>query len=216
MDTIRESLGRLFTRSYAADTTGGRHTAEAIEEELKRKDVLDLMQQQHQQDQQQDQDQEQKGKQQPQDTKPRIIPKGEADTRNVRTNVYEVTTANLPAKRDLARSLMAEPAPINYEMEFVDFINRNTPPGFGNKLQQMLPYLGVSFIAWPTYWMWRGFHWQSRRGSERIGMYIQRTFQHAKLMQVAILSLGLIMATTTQSGTEQLDVHEVSYNSRKK
>ncbi|XP_030386015.1 uncharacterized protein LOC115632878 isoform X2 [Scaptodrosophila lebanonensis] len=99
------------------------------------------------------------------------------------------------------------PPAMNYELQFVDFMNRNGPQGFAQKLHTMLPFLGVSFIAWPTFWLYRGYSWQQYRSIERIEAYIHRTFQHAKFMQVAIITAGLLLATMKKP-TPNLTVHE--------
>lgn len=175
MDKIRDTFGRFFSKN--SDQAPGQHTAEAIEEELKRKDVIDLMQQQRHQDHKQDDEQNKKHKSQDGKKPPTLKPKDDMlkdDVKASQANIYEIATTNLSEQHEFASSDTSQQATIDYEMEFVDFINRNTPPGFGIKLQKMMPYLGASFVAWPSYWMWRGFNWQTRRRTERIGMYIQR------------------------------------------
>ncbi|KAH8235048.1 hypothetical protein KR032_008090, partial [Drosophila birchii] len=81
-------------------------------------------------------------------------------------------------------------ANFDYEVEFVEFLDRNTPKGLSKKFMDMLPYLEISFLSWPAYWIYRGYNWQYKRNTERISVYIQRTYQQAKLMQVAILATG--------------------------
>ncbi|EDW78810.1 uncharacterized protein Dwil_GK12511 [Drosophila willistoni] len=103
-----------------------------------------------------------------------------------------------------------QPVLIDYNKEFVKFIDQHTPKGFSQKLEEMVPYLGASFISWPTYWLYRGIHWQQKRNTERIGLYIQRTFQHAKMLQLVILATGLLMATTAGRSSSGLLIHEVS------
>ncbi|EDW57104.1 uncharacterized protein [Drosophila virilis] len=207
MEKLREKLGQLFTRKYSVDKPMVDEDEEESEE-LQTKDVVDLMQQQHQQEEKPKTSQKQ--------------PKSEREShydnyKQKKPSPYPLTTADLPVEAEPIANYMDNIDPgINYEMEFVDFIDRNAPQGFGQKLESMLPYLGLSFVTWPGYWVWRGYQWQTKRRTERIGMYIQRTFQHAKLMQVAILSLGLLMATSARSSSEPLEVHEVSYRSKRK
>ncbi|KAH8379573.1 hypothetical protein KR009_005781, partial [Drosophila setifemur] len=66
------------------------------------------------------------------------------------------------------------PLDIDYEMEFIDFMNRNAPKGFSKRFMDMLPYLELSLLTWPTYWLWRGYNWQSKRNTEQLGVYIQK------------------------------------------
>ncbi|XP_022212283.2 uncharacterized protein LOC111067501 isoform X1 [Drosophila obscura] len=103
---------------------------------------------------------------------------------------------------------------IDYNLEFVHFVEKNSPKGFPQKLNDMLPYMGAGFVAWPSYWMWRGFQWQHKKQTERIGFYIQRTYQQAKLIQVAILATGLIMAFTGHHSGNILKVHDVDYKGK--
>ncbi|XP_034659234.1 uncharacterized protein LOC117895593 [Drosophila subobscura] len=100
---------------------------------------------------------------------------------------------------------------IDYQLEFVNFVERNTPKGFPQKLNDMLPYMAAGFVAWPAYWLYRGYQWQHKRNTERIGFYIQRTHQQAKLIQVAILAAGLMMAFTGHHSGNILKVHDVDY-----
>ncbi|XP_064539400.1 uncharacterized protein LOC135429124 [Drosophila montana] len=212
MEKLREKLGQLFTRKYSVDRPMVDENEE-VSEELKTKDVVDLMQQQHQQ--QQDQEEKPKSSSHKQPDSER-----ESHYDNQRQNKpspYPLSTADLPVEAGPHNNYMNNIDPsISYNMQFVDFIDRNAPPGFAQKLESMWPYLGLSFVTWPSYWVWRGYQWQTKRRTERIGMYIQRTFQHAKLMQVAILSLGLLMATSARASSEPLEVHEVSYRSKRK
>ncbi|BFF99001.1 uncharacterized protein DMAD_07009 [Drosophila madeirensis] len=100
---------------------------------------------------------------------------------------------------------------IDYQLEFVNFVERNTPKGFPQKLNDMLPYMAAGFVAWPAFWLYRGYQWQHKRNTERIGFYIQRTHQQAKLIQVAILAAGLMMAFTGHHSGNILKVHDVDY-----
>jgi len=86
-----------------------------------------------------------------------------------------ITSADLPTP-DLKLQKFKKQTyqPINYELEFVDFVERNAPKGFSKKIMDMMPYLQVSFLSWPAFWFWRGYNWQSKRKTERIGLYIQR------------------------------------------
>ncbi|XP_017070786.1 uncharacterized protein LOC108107692 [Drosophila eugracilis] len=104
-----------------------------------------------------------------------------------------ITSGDVPTP-DLSLPKLREQTlpPINYEMEFVDFVDRNAPKGMSKKIMEMLPYLQVSFLSWPAFWFWRGYNWQYKRRTERIGFYIQRTYQQAKLMQLAIIAAGLL------------------------
>ncbi|XP_033241119.1 uncharacterized protein [Drosophila pseudoobscura] len=104
--------------------------------------------------------------------------------------------------------------PIDYQLEFVNFVERNSPRGFPQKLNDMLPYLGTGFVAWPSFWMWRGYQWQQKRNTERIVFYIQRTYQQAKLLQVAILATGLMMSFTGHHSGNILKVHDVDYKNK--
>ncbi|SPP87613.1 uncharacterized protein LOC117588915 [Drosophila guanche] len=103
---------------------------------------------------------------------------------------------------------------IDYQLEFVNFVERNTPKGFPQKLNDMLPYMAVGFVAWPAYWLYRGYQWQHKRNTERIGFYIQRTHQQAKLIQVAILAAGLMMAFTGHHSGNILKVHDVDFKNK--
>lgn len=66
------------------------------------------------------------------------------------------------------------PLDIDYEMEFINFVDRNAPKGFSRRLMEVLPYLELSFLSWPTFWAWRGYNWQFKRNSEKLGVYIHR------------------------------------------
>ncbi|KAH8373926.1 hypothetical protein KR200_000522, partial [Drosophila serrata] len=86
----------------------------------------------------------------------------------------------------------------NYQLEFVDFLDRHSPKGLSKKFMDMLPYLEISFLSWPAYWIYRGFNWQNKRNTERISVYIQRTYQQAKFMQVAILATGAFVVSMSR------------------
>ncbi|XP_051860650.1 uncharacterized protein LOC127565565 [Drosophila albomicans] len=131
---------------------------------------------------------------------------------------FNITTSDPPIEGGAltlpgtARNIGETGPSINYQVEFLNFIERNTPSGFANKFQHLVPYLALGFVTWPSYWLWRGYQWESRRRTERIGLYIQRTFQHAKLMQVAILTVGFLMASAQGATASSLPIHEVAYN----
>lgn len=173
MEKLREKLGQLFTRKYSVDKPMVDEDEEASEE-LQTKDVVDLMQQQQQQQDQQ------KEKPKTSQKKPDSERESHYDNyKQKKPSAYPLTTADLPVEAEpIANYIDNIDSGINYEMEFVDFIDRNAPQGFGQKLESMLPYLGLSFVTWPGYWVWRGYQWQTKRRTERIGMYIQRVGPH--------------------------------------
>ncbi|XP_067647723.1 uncharacterized protein [Eurosta solidaginis] len=95
----------------------------------------------------------------------------------------------------LSRAEPKEPEPISYAAEFRDFLQNNAPLDFDTKMARARPFIFASFIAWPAYWMYRGMDWSNRAPVERsLVNYINRTFHHAKIMQFAILGLGLTFA----------------------
>ncbi|XP_036337048.1 uncharacterized protein LOC118747167 [Rhagoletis pomonella] len=103
---------------------------------------------------------------------------------------------------------LAEPEPISYASEFRDFIQNNAPLDFETKMARARPFVFASFIAWPAFWMYRGMDWSNRAPLERsLVSYINRTFHQAKLMQFAILSLGLMFAVYEESPL----LHKVNY-----
>ncbi|ALC42952.1 CG32298, partial [Drosophila busckii] len=182
MDALRKKFSSLFNRSMPLGDQPVR-----VCEEPKTTDVAQLMQLQQQQQQQQ----QSQAQQSADEADLREIPNVQLQSqpKQLQLHTTEVTL-------DLNRALHNDHneriiPPINYKMEFINFIEHNAPQGFAQKLNDMLPYLGLSFISWPTYWLWRSFRWHEKRRSERIALYIQRTFQHAKLMQLAILATGL-------------------------
>ncbi|XP_034483230.1 uncharacterized protein LOC117788553 [Drosophila innubila] len=196
MDSLRKTFNTLFSRNNA--------TAED-NEELNPQEMLDLMQQQ-QQRQSTDEDDNQN------------------DNNASSSSRYNVTTSDPPADTGPMLTMpvqlpanamfIGETGPsINYHVEFLNFIDRNAPQGFSQKFENLLPYLALGLVTWPSYWLWRGYQWQTRRRTERIGLYIQRTFQHAKLMQLAILTVGFFMANVPRSSSSAYEIHEVNYNS---
>ncbi|KAH8365974.1 hypothetical protein KR093_007771 [Drosophila rubida] len=182
MDALRNTFKTLFRRNLDENEE---------HEQLNPDEMLDLMQQQQ-----------------------RSYTPTEPQTD--RDDSFNLTTSDPPIEgntmpRTGARNIGETGPSINYEVEFLNFIERNAPPGFTPKFQSLFPYLTLGFFTWPSYWLWRGYQWQSRRRTERIGVYIQRTFQHAKLMQVAILAVGFFMASAQTSDGSSLDIHEVAY-----
>ncbi|XP_016964916.1 uncharacterized protein LOC108034507 [Drosophila biarmipes] len=124
-----------------------------------------------------------------------------------------ITSADLPTPDLKLQKFKKEHyKPINYELEFVDFVERNAPKGFSKKIMDMLPYLQASFLSWPAFWLWRGYNWQSKRKTERIGLYIQRTYQQAKLMQLAILATGLLTVSMGQTAGIPIKLETVDHN----
>ncbi|KAH8296571.1 hypothetical protein KR054_008069, partial [Drosophila jambulina] len=111
-----------------------------------------------------------------------------------------ITSGDLPVPELKRKQFTEEPSVDNYsyELEFVDFLDRNAPKGLSKKIMDMLPYLQLSLLSWPAYWVYRGYNWQHRRNTERISVYIQRTYQQAKLMQVAILATGAFAVTMSR------------------
>ncbi|EDV95534.1 GH15759 [Drosophila grimshawi] len=189
------AVGDAENAGVEATATGG--------EEPSSNDVVDLMQQQQVQGQ-------------PQGHGPGLGQVQQLEQQMETPRLYQLATSDQPVESGPQRFVEDRIANVDYHTEFTNFINRNAPQGFAPKLHNMLPYLGISFVAWPSYWIWRGIHWQTRRRSERIGLYIHRTFQHAKLMQVVILGIGLLMASSAGGSSESLDVHEVAYAPKSK
>ncbi|CAD7004734.1 uncharacterized protein LOC101463462 isoform X2 [Ceratitis capitata] len=100
----------------------------------------------------------------------------------------------------LSSSAPKEPEPISYATEFRDFLSKNAPLDFETKMARARPFIFASFIAWPAYWIYRGMDWSNRAHVERsLVTYINRTFHHAKLMQFAILGMGLMFAVYEES-----------------
>lgn len=194
MDTLRKTFTTLFTRntSTAEDNEG-----------LNTQEMLDLMQQQQERQANNEQNQ---------------------DDNDNASSRFNLTTSDPPADTSPSLSMPGQmpvnpmyigdtgPA-INYRLEFLNFIDRNGPQGFSQKFQNLLPYLALGFVTWPSYWLYRGYHWQTRRRTERIGLYIQRTFQHAKLMQLTILAVGFFMANMPRPSSGGYEIHEINYNS---
>jgi len=86
-----------------------------------------------------------------------------------------LTSGDIPTPDVKLQKFREQTAPaLNYELEFVDFVDRNAPQGLSKKIIDILPYLEVSFLSWPAFWIWRGYNWQSARKTERIAFYIQR------------------------------------------
>ncbi|XP_017057731.1 uncharacterized protein LOC108099007 [Drosophila ficusphila] len=122
-----------------------------------------------------------------------------------------ITSADLPTPDLSLQQFQEQKSPsINYEFEFVDFVDRNAPRGMSKKLLEMLPYLEVSFLSWPAFWFWRGYNWHAQRKTERIAIYIQRTYQQAKLMQLAILAAGLCTVSMGHSAGMPIQVQKVN------
>ncbi|KAM8710334.1 hypothetical protein ACLKA7_017033 [Drosophila subpalustris] len=202
MDSLRKAFTTLFSRNTTA-------TVEENNEELNPQEMLDLMQQQQQRHSTEDEDNNQ----------------SENSGSSSSSNKYNVTTSDPPADTGpmLAMPvrlpgsnamLIGETGPsIDYHVELLNFIDRNAPQGLSQKFENLLPYLALGFVTWPSYWLWRGYQWQARRRTERIGLYIQRTFQHAKLMQLAILTVGFFMANVPRPSNSAYEIHEVTYNS---
>jgi len=150
MDTLRKTFTTLFTRntSTAEDNEG-----------LNTQEMLDLMQQQQDEQNQNDND--------------------NASSRfNLTTSDPPADTSpslSMPGQMPVNPMFIGDTGPaINYRLEFLNFIDRNGPQGFSQKFQNLLPYLALGFVTWPSYWLYRGYHWQTRRRTERIALYIQR------------------------------------------
>uniref|UniRef100_A0A6P4G0E4 Uncharacterized protein LOC108052883 n=1 Tax=Drosophila rhopaloa TaxID=1041015 RepID=A0A6P4G0E4_DRORH len=131
---------------------------------------------------------------------------------NTPSNTTEpITSGDIPVPDTKLQNFKRQP-PINYELEFVDFMDRNAPKGLSKKLMDMLPYLKMSFLSWPAFWFWRGYNWHSQRKTERIGLYIQRTYQQAKLMQLAILATGLLTVSMGHPAGLPIQLQKMQYN----
>ncbi|KAH8262038.1 hypothetical protein KR038_008024 [Drosophila bunnanda] len=123
---------------------------------------------------------------------------------------------DLPLPEIKTNKFISEPSDGNfdYQMEFVDFLDRNSPKGLSKKFMDMLPYMEISFLSWPAYWIYRGYNWQHSRNTERISVYIQRTYQQAKFMQVAILATGAFVVSISRSPFQiQKIEHKISNDS---
>ncbi|KAH8350004.1 hypothetical protein KR084_011199 [Drosophila pseudotakahashii] len=130
------------------------------------------------------------------------------------TSTEPITSGDLPTPDVKLQKFTQQKAPaLNYELEFVDFVDRNAPKGLSKKIMDMLPYLQVSFLSWPAFWIWRGYNWQSKRNTERIALYIQRTYQQAKLMQFAILATGLLTVSMGQTAGLPIKLEKVHHKS---
>lgn len=107
--------------------------------------------------------------------KPEHEPEPQASKEEERT-MEPITSGDLPTPELRMKRFKSEPdsGDFSYQLEFVDFVDRNAPKGLSKKLVDLFPYLEVSFISWPAYWFYRGYNWQYRRNTERIGVYIQR------------------------------------------
>ncbi|XP_039485380.1 uncharacterized protein LOC120447840 [Drosophila santomea] len=124
-----------------------------------------------------------------------------------------LTSGDIPTPDVRLQKFREQTTPtINYELEFVDFVDRNAPQGLSKKLMDILPYLKVSFLSWPAFWLWRGYNWQSKRKTERISFYIQRTYQQARLMQLAILATGLFTISMGRPAGLPIEMHTVHNN----
>ncbi|XP_052847500.1 uncharacterized protein LOC128259252 [Drosophila gunungcola] len=144
-----------------------------------------------------------------------ILANEEKETPNQETGKLEttepITSGDIPVPDTKLQNFKTT----NYELEFVDFVDRNAPKGLSKKLMEMLPYLKISFLSWPAFWFWRGYNWQSKRKTERIGLYIQRTYQQAKLMQLAILATGLLTVSMGQPAGLPIHLHKMQNNTTK-
>ncbi|XP_017011603.2 uncharacterized protein [Drosophila takahashii] len=185
MDTLRQKISELFNNSSTAtqEVILTPKNVETPEEEAKTSDVSN----------------QETGK--PDDQSP-------SDT-----STEPITSGDLPTPDlKLQKFTQQKAPPLNYELEFVDFVDRNAPKGFSKKIMDMLPYLQVSFLSWPAFWIWRGYNWQSKRKTERIALYIQRTYQQAKLMQFAILATGFLTVSMGQTAGFPIKLEKVHHD----
>ncbi|KAH8304669.1 hypothetical protein KR059_003240, partial [Drosophila kikkawai] len=108
------------------------------------------------------------------------------DSKTEKDSLEPITSGDLPTPEIKIKKFSTEPnvADFNYEMEFVDFLDRNSPKGLSKKLIDMLPYLEIGFFSWPAYWLYRGYNWQHRRNTERISFYIQRVRANSKMLLI--------------------------------
>ncbi|EDV50302.2 uncharacterized protein LOC6546523 [Drosophila erecta] len=138
---------------------------------------------------------------------------GKPDDRPSRGATEPLTSGDIPTPDvRLQKFREQRTPPINYELEFVNFLDRNAPQGLSKKIMDIMPYLEVSFLSWPAFWIWRGYNWQSKRKTERIGFYIQKTYQQAKLMQLAILATGLFTISMGRPAGLPIEMHTVHNN----
>ncbi|EDV38697.2 uncharacterized protein Dana_GF24865 [Drosophila ananassae] len=129
----------------------------------------------------------------------------------------EPSSSDRRARQTKEEEKRKAPLDIDYEMEFINFVDRNAPKGFSKRFMEVLPYLELSFLSWPTFWAWRGYNWQFKRNSEKLGVYIHRTYQQAKAMQFCILATGLLAVSMARpSGQAPLQLsktlHEKSHS----
>ncbi|KMY97115.1 uncharacterized protein LOC6736490 [Drosophila simulans] len=139
---------------------------------------------------------------------------GKPDSKRPSPDTTEpLTSGDIPTPDVKLQKFREQTAPhLNYELEFVNFVDRNAPQGLSKKLMDIMPYLEVSFLSWPAFWIWRGYNWQSARKTERIAFYIQRTYQQAKLMQLAILTTGLFTISMGRPAGIPIEMHTVHNN----
>ncbi|XP_017108574.3 uncharacterized protein [Drosophila bipectinata] len=136
---------------------------------------------------------------------PSLYPKWSSPSPQEKDPLYPREAPSNRHRRD--RQLKEEqqkkaPLDIDYQMEFINFVDRNAPKGFSKRFMEVLPYLELSFLSWPTFWLWRGYNWQFKRNSEKLGVYIHRTYQQAKAMQFCILATGLLAVSMNRSAAQ--------------
>ncbi|TMW51686.1 hypothetical protein DOY81_003232 [Sarcophaga bullata] len=77
--------------------------------------------------------------------------------------------------------------------------------------RSMYPYLVTGLVAWPTYWLYRGYEWHKVRGVEPLPLYIRKTFFQAKMLEVGVLMTALFMLFRSSSQRMVNRLEEVEY-----